>query len=96
MCSAVRGLGEINFDIEATKRVLWVMIREWELIHTRPHADLLTSINGCREAIEEYIKGVEYQISGNEEWCETTLRYRILGVDATFDPRWLVLLLAHM
>ncbi|MCJ1461971.1 hypothetical protein MMC07_000571 [Pseudocyphellaria aurata] len=77
ICSAVRVLGEeIKLDIEATKRVLWTMAREWELVHTRLHTDLVSSPHGCRQAVEDYIKGVEYQISGNEEWDKTTLRYR--------------------
>lgn len=78
ICSAVPILGEeINLDIEATKRVLWTMIREWELVHTRLQADLVASPDGCSQAVEEYVKGVEYQMSGNEEWDKTTLRYRI-------------------
>lgn len=77
ICSAVKVLGEeINLDFEATKRVLWAMIREWEVVHTRLRADLVGSPNGCRPAVEEYVKGVEYHFSGNEEWCKTTLRYR--------------------
>ncbi|MCJ1461970.1 hypothetical protein MMC07_000570 [Pseudocyphellaria aurata] len=79
ICSAVRVLREeINLDVDATKRVLWTMAREWELVHTRLHADLVvaSSPHGCRPAVEEYIKGVEHQASGNEEWARTTLRYR--------------------
>lgn len=79
ICSSIQVLSEeINLDIEATKRVLWIMVREWEQVHTRLHADLLASPNGCSQVVETYIKGIEYQIAGNEEWCKTTLRYRKL------------------
>lgn len=77
ICSAVQVLSEeTNLDAEATKHVLWAMAREWELVHIRLRDDLIASPNGCRQAVEQYIKGVEHQISGNEEWCKTTLRYR--------------------
>lgn len=78
ICSAVQVLSdEINLDVDATKRVLWTMIREWELAHTRLRARLLAKPDRCRQVVEDYINGLEYQISGNEEWCSTTLRYRV-------------------
>ena len=78
ICSAVKVLREeINLDFEATKRMLWTMIPEWKMVHTRLHADLVGSPSGWRPAVEEYIKSVEYHFGGNEEWCKTTLRYRI-------------------
>ena len=74
LCSAVKVLAnETNLSIGASKRVLWSMIREWELVHE----ELVIEIEkvDCSEAVRDYMKGLEYQMSGNEQWSRTTLRY---------------------
>lgn len=74
LCSAVKVLAdETNLSIEASKRVLWSMIREWELVHEELVVEM--EKNGCSEAVRDYMKGLEYQMSGNEQWSRTTLRY---------------------
>ncbi|KAK2053026.1 Aristolochene synthase in complex with 12,13 Difluorofarnesyl diphosphate [Colletotrichum caudatum] len=77
LCSAVQVLAdETSLTYAAAKRVLWVMCREWEyeheyLVERRSH-DLKSPPS---EGLIQYIKGLEYQMSGNELWSKTTLRY---------------------
>lgn len=77
LCTAVKVLSEgAALDINATKRVLWAMIREWELVHNQLAAQAIAA--GCSQAVKGYMKGLEYQMSGNELWSRTTLRYHKL------------------
>ena len=77
ICSAVQVLSdETSIPYSAAKRVLWVMCREWEfqhevLVENRRQDKSLSPT----EALLTYIKGLEYQMSGNELWSKTTLRY---------------------
>ncbi|KFA81813.1 hypothetical protein S40288_09724 [Stachybotrys chartarum IBT 40288] len=76
LCSAVKVLAEeTKLGIPATKRVLWSMTREWEVVHEKIVAEKTTSPDGCSEAAKAYMKGLEYQMSGNEQWSKTTRRY---------------------
>ncbi|OCL11144.1 Aristolochene synthase [Glonium stellatum] len=76
LCSAVKVLAdETMLDIPATKRVLWSMAREWEFVHDKMCAEKLASPEGCSRAVQDYMKGLEYQMSGNELWSKTTPRY---------------------
>ena len=76
LCSAVKVVAsETSLSITASKRVLWSMIREWELVHDELVEQKLASEDGCSQAAIDYMKGLEYQMSGNEEWSRTTLRY---------------------
>ncbi|TGJ88397.1 hypothetical protein E0Z10_g326 [Xylaria hypoxylon] len=74
LCSAVKVFStSTSLNIEASRRVLWHMTREWEKVHDR----LVKKVEseGCRDAVKDYMKGLEYQMSGNELWSKTTLRY---------------------
>ncbi|KAH7405672.1 isoprenoid synthase domain-containing protein [Phaeosphaeria sp. MPI-PUGE-AT-0046c] len=74
LCSAVRVLSEeLAIGIEATKRVLWTAVREWELVHEQLTNTLLQ--NDATMRMKAYAKGLEFQMSGNEQWSSTTLRY---------------------
>ncbi|KAB8229441.1 isoprenoid synthase domain-containing protein [Aspergillus alliaceus] len=74
LCSGVKVLAEAtNLDIAATKRLLQAMVEEWNQVHDRLTAEQLAA--GCRPAVKLYMKGLEYQMSGNELWSRTTLRY---------------------
>lgn len=77
ICSAVQVLSEeTSLSCAASKRVLWIMCREWELTHNIMTAKRRESKNmACTEDLLTYMKGLEYQISGNEIWSATTLRY---------------------
>lgn len=76
LCSAVKVLAEESkLGIPATKRVLWSMTREWETVHDEIVAEKIASPDSCSEAAKAYMKGLEYQISGNEQWSKTTRRY---------------------
>ena len=76
LCSAVKVLAdETNLGIVATKRVLWTMAREWEKVHDNLVAEKLNASGECSQVAKAYMKGLEYQMSGNERWSKTTLRY---------------------
>jgi aristolochene synthase len=71
ICSAVQVLHqETDLSYEAAKKVLLAMCRGWET----NHAVLVNELPDEWE-VQTYAKGLEYQISGNERWSATTLRY---------------------
>ncbi|KAL2833629.1 Aristolochene synthase [Aspergillus pseudoustus] len=79
LCTSVRTLAkEANIDVQATKRVLFFMCREWEVIHQEMEEELRASRKVSSAALV-YVKGLEYQMSGNELWSRTTLRYSVVG-----------------
>ncbi|KAI6773104.1 hypothetical protein HG530_004062 [Fusarium avenaceum] len=75
VCSAVSVLsGETSLSIGASKRVLWTMCREWELVHDDLTKDRMQSMPYSKD-LEAFMKGLEYQMSGNEAWSRLTPRY---------------------
>ncbi|KAL8776198.1 MAG: hypothetical protein Q9203_006508 [Teloschistes exilis] len=78
LCSAVKVVAEeCNLNFDAAKRVLWAMAREWETTHDELAAEVLAAPQGVSENLRRYIQGLEYQMSGNELWSKTTLRYKV-------------------
>lgn len=76
VCSAVQVVAdEANLSTDASKRALWAFVREWELVHDELRAKREASPEGCSDAVKAYMKGLEYQMSGNKLWSQTTLRY---------------------
>ncbi|KAL8650640.1 MAG: hypothetical protein Q9210_003705 [Variospora velana] len=76
LCSSVQVMAsEAEIETAAAKRVLWSMCREWERRHTELEAGYKKRKPAPSQNILTYIKGLEYQISGNEQWSETTKRY---------------------
>jgi aristolochene synthase len=78
LCSAVKLVSdEAGMGVEAAKRVLWSMVREWERIHENLAKDACSGgvVGGELEALCNYVKGLEFQMSGNELWSKTTPRY---------------------
>ena len=77
LCSAVKVLAsETGLGIAATKRVLWSMVREWELVHESTCESLVAAgINS--PSARYYMLGLQYQMSGNEQWSKTTPRYLV-------------------
>ncbi|KAI9739473.1 MAG: hypothetical protein M1818_005161 [Claussenomyces sp. TS43310] len=74
LCSAVQVIAdECKTSIEASKRVLRAITREWEFQHEELAAERLASPDGCSQAVKDYIKGLEYQMSGNELWTSDGL-----------------------
>ncbi|KAI0387389.1 Aristolochene synthase in complex with 12,13-Difluorofarnesyl diphosphate [Hypomontagnella monticulosa] len=76
LCSAVTILADqIGVPASAAKRVLYHICRELEL----KHETLANQILETRNSLEMrfYIKGLEYQMSGNEEYLRTSLRYLV-------------------
>lgn len=77
LCSSVQVVSiEAGFSIAAAKRVLWAMCREWEICHKELIKKRQAQRLGCSDELCAYMKGLEYQMSGNEEWSRTTARYR--------------------
>lgn len=77
ICSAVQVLAdESALTPGAAKRILLLMCREWELQHDHlvEQRKLDTVFPPSRNLLL-YVKGLELQISGNELWSATTLRY---------------------
>ena len=76
LCSSVQILArEADIDPIAAKRVLWSMCREWERCHKKLVAKIEKEQQQASPALRAYLKGLEYQMSGNEKWSESTLRY---------------------
>ncbi|KAF9870659.1 hypothetical protein CkaCkLH20_11965 [Colletotrichum karsti] len=76
LCSSVSVLSsETNLHFSASKRILWVMCREWELVHEDLVKRRLESQIACSSDLRAFMKGLEYQMSGNEAWSESTPRY---------------------
>lgn len=74
LCSSVQVISlETNVHIQAAKRILWSMCREWELVHLELVAKLEEAGHGSN--VLTYCKGLEFQMSGNELWSSGTLRY---------------------
>lgn len=74
LCSAVDILvNAADIPPLAAKRVLYTLSREWELVHEVIAREIATQRD--TEAIATYMKGLELQMSGNEAWSRTTLRY---------------------
>jgi aristolochene synthase len=77
LCSAVKvAMEEIGVGVEPAKRMLWLMAREWEEVFNGIVRERLEA--GCGQAVKDYMQGLEYQMSGNERWSLTTLRYHDL------------------
>ena len=76
LCSAVPIFSEETaLSTSAAKRVLYCLCREWEYVHRELVAKRIASPDGCSEVVEAYMNGLEYHMSGNEQWSQTTKRY---------------------
>ncbi|KAM4057643.1 aristolochene synthase prx2 [Hirsutella rhossiliensis] len=79
LCSAVKVLADsTSLGAEASKTCLWTMVREWEVKHEVLCAELCMDAGMASELKVLYLKGLEYQMSGNEYWSRTTPRYWIV------------------
>jgi aristolochene synthase len=87
LCSGVSILArEAEVDTGAAKRVLYLLCREWELKHQGLVGELL-SRRGGSPVLGTYVRGLELQMSGNELWSRTTLRYLVSNYLDTFVSR---------
>ncbi|KAI0883022.1 Aristolochene synthase in complex with 12,13-Difluorofarnesyl diphosphate [Annulohypoxylon maeteangense] len=74
LCTAVAVLGkEAEISTDAAKRVLYHLCREWEIEHQILVAGILARKD--TPVLRAYLQGLELQMSGNELWSKTTLRY---------------------
>ncbi|KAF2753075.1 Aristolochene synthase in complex with 12,13 Difluorofarnesyl diphosphate [Pseudovirgaria hyperparasitica] len=76
LCNSVQILAEeADISTNAAKRILLRLCREWEL----RFISVVTQIGGDPKKgnpeLRAYMKGLEYQMSGNEQWSKTTHRY---------------------
>ena len=77
LCTAVKVvMDETDVAVEAAKKVLWLVTREWEGVFDGIVRERLDA--GCSQAVKDYMQGLEFQMSGNELWSSTTLRYHDL------------------
>ncbi|KAI9653416.1 MAG: hypothetical protein M1821_007081 [Bathelium mastoideum] len=77
LCSAVSVLStEVCISYDASKHVLWTLCREYEDVHERLVARIAGDEVICSDTLRLYLKGLEYQMSGNELWSRTTKRYQ--------------------
>lgn len=76
LCTSIRIMAdEAEVDIEAAKRVLLVMCKEWEQVHRKLVEQAHSRESKPSLQLKAYMKGLEYQMSGNELWSQTTKRY---------------------
>ncbi|KAH8655284.1 Aristolochene synthase in complex with 12,13 Difluorofarnesyl diphosphate [Xylariales sp. PMI_506] len=76
LCSSVSIMqSETGLSLAATKQVLYLICREWEIEHDEAAKTLIAQY-GTSE-IQRYIKGSEQMMSGNEKWSLTTARYKV-------------------
>lgn len=74
LCTAVAILArEAEISPDAAKRVLYHLFREWEYEHQALVARVLEQRD--TPVLRAYMQGLEFQMSGNELWSRTTLRY---------------------
>lgn len=75
LCSSVQIMvNEMDISVDAVKRILRTLCREWEL----QHYELLAKVKArgpLSQTVQDYVQGLEYQMSGNELWSQTTQRY---------------------
>lgn len=66
VCSSVQIMSEeSDLGVPGSKRVLFLLCREWEAVHQQ----LVTQRESdeCTPAMSAYMEGLEYQMSGNEQ-----------------------------
>ena len=85
LCNAVQILSDqVQISIEAAKKVLLILARDCETTHNEllEKKDSTLPGLGLKDSLKRYIKGLEYQMSGNELWSRTTCRYKKTKVDS--------------
>ena len=66
LCTAVKILTDkTGLAIDASKCLLFLMVREWKTVHDQMVSRIIAQ--GCSPAVEKCMKGLEYQMSGNEQ-----------------------------
>ncbi|KAI3316783.1 Aristolochene synthase in complex with 12,13 Difluorofarnesyl diphosphate [Xylariaceae sp. AK1471] len=74
LCTCVSIISkDTDLRIPAAKRVLYSICREWELVYKQEVEEILSLYD--TPALRAYLDGLELQMSGNELWSRTTLRY---------------------
>ncbi|RDL40131.1 Aristolochene synthase [Venustampulla echinocandica] len=77
LCSAVKVMADnAGLSVDAAKRVLWSMVREWENKHEMLCAK--SYVQDPDDPKSLYLQGLKYQMCGNELWSRTTPRYLVV------------------
>ncbi|KAL8730354.1 MAG: hypothetical protein Q9166_004119 [cf. Caloplaca sp. 2 TL-2023] len=66
---------DTELDYKASKRVLWVLCREWEVRHKALVRERKEK-GGVSKELDLYLEGMEYVLGGNEWWSWRTERYQ--------------------
>ena len=66
-------MDETDCSTEAAKKMLWLITREWEDVFDGIRKRKIEE--GCGATAVQYMQGLENQMSGNEIWSLTTMRY---------------------
>ena len=67
---------ECKVSYDAAKHVLWTLCREYEPMYKVLVESLAEKIGPCNTTLKLCIRGLEYQMSGNELWSRTAERYQ--------------------
>lgn len=73
MTQALANDTELNY--KASKRVLWVLCREWEVRHRQLVKERMEK-KGVSKDLGDYLEGLELVLGGNEWWSWRTERYQ--------------------
>lgn len=89
LCSSVAVVSnETGLSVAGTMKVLWMCVRGWEeeYIHQAESRLRLGLKKGTREEVDvrKYLKALQWQLSGNEEWSRTTKRYNDISLECDF------------
>ena len=68
-------MDDTELGVQAAKRLLWGLVSEWTYLHDVSVAQIRESEQGCTDAVEQFLRGLEHQMAGNEEWCKISPRY---------------------
>ena len=76
LCSAIPIFAdEAHVPIPAAKQSLYQLCRSWEYTHKALVTEREKSESPCSSDLKKYMEGLEYHMSGNELWSQTTKRY---------------------
>ena len=77
VCNVVRALAEeAGLTYAVSKRVLWVLYREREILFQDMVERKENTKVGYSPVVKSYMKGLELSLAGNERWSELTPRYQ--------------------
>lgn len=74
LCTSVAVFArDTGLPVQAAKSLLYALCREWEVIFQETEQEILAERD--TPALRAYLEGLKLQMTGNELWSKTTLRY---------------------